>query len=370
MNIDEWTQDSAWYNALPIFEKYGMKLPTRKYFKGLIKVACERLGKTREQLGIVAAPWATMCFRGTWTGVSFDAVNSLAKNGTDIIFIEKLDLVRVFGKYADKYGLALVNSHGHLVDYAKDLADAAEASGAHVAIATDYDIPGVLIASEVKGVIWLGVNEKMLQQFGFSKQNKLMVVPYTPKKDRIKPEDFKVLVESDDRFSDVVDVQFLKKNKIELDAVLATVGSEMLWEYLMDELKESYPTRDYNRVISSKPSLLDHYPQAIKNLKSYINNRIDSLTGKESKKIENELENVAGFIDVEEKRKEIDKRLGTIVESDQHLEEIASKIEQLTKKEGYDINQVQTGAEAEMDNDEDDDDQEDGESDFSDSNKP
>ena len=84
---DEWTQDSAWYNALPIFEKYGIKLPSRKYFKSLIKAACEKLGVTREQLGIVAAPWATMYFDGNWTGVSFDAVNALANNGTDIVFI-------------------------------------------------------------------------------------------------------------------------------------------------------------------------------------------------------------------------------------------------------------------------------------------
>jgi hypothetical protein len=146
--IEPWTLDSAWYNTLPVFEKYGVKLPSRKYFKAQIRVVCEKLGFTREQLGIVAAPWATMYYNGIWTGVSFDAVNSLATKGTDIIFIEKLDLVRVFAKYADKFGLALVNSHGHLVEYAKDLTKAAEASGAHVSIATDYDIPGVLIASE------------------------------------------------------------------------------------------------------------------------------------------------------------------------------------------------------------------------------
>jgi hypothetical protein len=106
--IEPWTLDSAWYNTLPIFEKYGVKLPSRKYFKAQIKVVCEKLGFTREQLGIVAAPWATMYYNGIWTGVSFDAVNSLATKGTDIIFIEKLDLVRVFAKYADKFGLALV----------------------------------------------------------------------------------------------------------------------------------------------------------------------------------------------------------------------------------------------------------------------
>ena len=75
-----------------------------------------------------------MYFDGNWTGVSFDAVNALANNGTDIVFIEKLDMVRVLGKYADKYGIALVNSHGHLSDYAQDLAKMAKVSGAHVAI--------------------------------------------------------------------------------------------------------------------------------------------------------------------------------------------------------------------------------------------
>jgi|SRR5215216_3600370 len=338
MSIDEWTQDSVWYNALPIFEKYGMKLPTRRYFKELIKVVCEKLGVTREQLGILAAPWATMYYNGSWIGVSFDAVDSLAGNGTDIIFIEKLDLVRVLGKYADKYGLALVNSHGHLVEYAKGLADAADASGAHVAIITDYDIPGVLIASEAAGMIWLGVNEDMLTYFGMSKQNKLIVVPYNPKKDRIKPQDFRDLVGSDDRFSDVVDINFLNKNKIELDAVLAAVGSERLWGYLMNKLKESYPTRDYTRVISSRPSLLDHYAQTIKNFNQYIHNHVDSLIAKESEKIESELKEVEGFIDVKEKRQEIDKQLAKQIENNEHLTGIASMIEEMAKKAGYDIN--------------------------------
>jgi hypothetical protein len=228
--IEPWTQDSAWYNTLAVFEKYGVKLPSRKYFKVLIKVVCEKLGVTREQLGIVAAPWATMYYNGIWTGVSFDAINSLATKGTDIIFIEKLDLVRVFAKYADKFGLALVNSHGHLVEYAKDLTKAAKGSGAHVAIATDYDIPGVLIASEAKGVVWLGVNEKMLQYFGLAKQNRSLVVSYNPKKKRIDPDGFRDLVKSDVRFRGVVDIDFLKKNKTQFwQPLVVRICGSILW---------------------------------------------------------------------------------------------------------------------------------------------
>jgi uncharacterized protein with HEPN domain len=339
--IEPWTLDSAWYNTLPVFEKYGVKLPSRKYFKAQIRVVCEKLGFTREQLGIVAAPWATMYYNGIWTGVSFDAVNSLATKGTDIIFIEKLDLVRVFAKYADKFGLALVNSHGHLVEYAKDLTKAAEASGAHVSIATDYDIPGVLIASEAKGVAWLGVNEKMLQYFDLAKHNKSVVVSYNPKKKRIDPDDFRNLVESDERFTGLADIDFLKKNKIELDAILAAVGSEELWKYLIERLKESYPTRDYNRVISSRPSLLYHYPQSIKNLVRYMDNHIDSLISKEREKIEAELKDVEGFIEVEKRKEEIDKRLGDVVEADPRLRKMGLELEELMRKEGYDISEVQ-----------------------------
>ena len=213
----------------------------------------------------------------------------------------------------------------------------AKVSGAHVAIVTDYDIPGILIASALQGVVWLGVNEEMLKHFGLFKENKQRVVPYNPKKDRIKPETFKKMVESDNRFYGTVDIDFLKENKVELDAILSHVGSERLWNYLMNKLKESYPTRDYTRVISSKPSLLDHYPQTIKNFNQYIHSHVDSLIAKESEKIESELKDVEGFIDVKEKRQDIDKRLGKLIENDKHLTGMASKIEEMVKKAGYDI---------------------------------
>jgi hypothetical protein len=340
--LDEWTQDSVWYNALAVFEKYGIKLPTRKYFKGLIRTVCSKLGVTREQIGIVAAPWAVMYYKGDWTLVSFDAVDSLAENGTDIIFIEKLDQVKVHAKHADKYGIALVNSHGHLVDYADDLARKAKASGAHIGVAVDYDIPGVLIASALKGVIWLGVNDAMLEYFDISKQDKQRVVPYTPKKKRITDENFIDLVKSDNRFRGKVDIDFLLRYKVELDAVLAEVGSERLFGYFMDLLRKAYPKRDYTRVISSKPSLEHHYHKSIRNFTKYLSSHAESITEEESEKIEEELKDVLGFIDVPEKEKEIDKRLGDIVEADEHLKDIASTIEDLASQEGYDLEKLES----------------------------
>ena len=48
-----------------------------------------------------------------------------------------------------------------------------------------------------------------------------------------------------------------------------------------------------------------------------------------------------GFIDVPEKEKEIDKRLGDIIEADQHFKDIAVAIEGLARQQGYDLSQFE-----------------------------
>ena len=115
------SQSTVWYLSLPLFEQYKVKLPKRKSFTGQIKKVCEKLGVTREELGIFAKARATMYFNGVQTAVSYDKINDLAKNGTDIIFIEKEAIVEVLCQYADKHGIALVDTEGFFTDYGRDL---------------------------------------------------------------------------------------------------------------------------------------------------------------------------------------------------------------------------------------------------------
>ena len=53
------------------------------------------------------------------------------------------------------------------------------------------------------------------------------------------------------------------------------------------------------------------------------------------------MKDVEGFIEVEKKKEEIEKRLGDIVEADPYLKKLGLKLEELITKEGYDVNQVQ-----------------------------
>ena len=77
----------------------------------------------------------------------------LAEKGTDIIFVEKEGVPEVLTDWADKYGIAMVNTRGHLSKFlGKDLMKVAKESGAHVVIMADYDSTGVKITQKLRQI--------------------------------------------------------------------------------------------------------------------------------------------------------------------------------------------------------------------------
>ena len=55
-----------------------------------------------------------------------DEINTLAKKGTDLVFIEKRGVIEIISKYIGHYGIAFCNTQGHFTEYAKDLARASK----------------------------------------------------------------------------------------------------------------------------------------------------------------------------------------------------------------------------------------------------
>jgi hypothetical protein len=312
------TQQTVWYLSLPLFEKYKTKLPNRKSFTSKIKAVCEKLGVTREQLGIVAKARASMYFEGVKSDVNYDAIDELAENGTDIIFIEKEAVSQVLFEYADKYGIALVDTQGFFTDYGRDLIEAAEASGANVAVLSDYDASGIKLAHDAGDIPRLGVDQEMLDYFGLDRENPNLSVPFRAKNDIITPI---IDLVSDDT------LQFLRLKKIEIDAILAAVGSERFWEYLIKKLGEYYPTRDYTRVIDPKPEVSKYFPESIKDIQSKLGKYIDLILDDEEENIDSELSEFEGYIeDVGKRRVEIDERYQEITEGDKALNELGEKL--------------------------------------------
>jgi hypothetical protein len=317
------TQDSVWYNFLPIMENYNIKV-TREWVKRLIRKICAKNGFSRESIGIIAASRASMYFDGRWSSVSFEAVNELAKHGADMLFIEKADIIEVLSEYADKYGVALVNTIGYLTEYGKDLVQAAHRAGGHVSMISDYDLPGFHMVSKVPGLIRIGIDEETLRYFGLEKKSPL-TIKYVP---NLKNLQWLSAFENS-----VVDKEFILREKIEIDAILAQVGAERLWENIMQKLISLFPTRNYNRAISM-PSIETLYPTDMQNLITRANTYISNLVSSEEQEIMEGLENVKGMIDVIEEKKKIKERLQKRVAEDEELKTIAKKADELIRTTG------------------------------------
>jgi DNA topoisomerase VI subunit A len=233
--MERWNMDEAFYRLLDAFKK-GIK-PRRENVKSVIQRVCKVYGVTRESLGIIAGSRAVIYFEGESYSVGYDAILRLAEMGVDHVCVEKDGVCEILADRAEKYGIALVNTRGHLTDYCERLMIAAEKSGATVVIITDYEYAGIGIASESPlNVHWIGVNDEMLEYFHLSKEEVAVDAENKKSKDDVQTlvksgwrRDFnnRKEIRKDDRFLGNIDLKFLASGRrIEINSVLAKVESE------------------------------------------------------------------------------------------------------------------------------------------------
>jgi hypothetical protein len=360
---------------------------TRKYITARINAECKALfkrhgqaGKRREDLGITAGHRAELYYMGNNQNISLDNVKSLAKYGTDAIFIEKEDGVILLDEPANIYGLALINTHGHMMEYGKDFVKAFTEENVSAVSFTDLDAAGVAIAAGAgRGIPRIGVTDEMLEYFGLERKD--VDEDYTPTKSQITrvknlvekyrlglANNFKGIRRYEDEetgewieepYSNYQDYKYvydeldyilgpkhdgLHACRIEINSVKAQLKTklglekykEKFWSYVEKKLLEFSPTRDYTRVISSMPNLDLHKPDPIRKFNQYIDSHVMGITNDESIKIGKELTDVNGFLNVKDKQREIGSRLGKIVSEDKHLKEIANALDAFMREKGFD----------------------------------
>jgi hypothetical protein len=112
--------------------------------------------------------------------------------------------------------------------------------------------------------------------------------------------------------------------RIEIDSVLKKVGGRAFARWIISELEERFPNRDYNRAIkkltddaSEKFEIL---PDSMKRVIRHIFNLADAAAESEEKKIESEQESTEGFIDIVNKKKENVKRLADVIARDYDIQ--------------------------------------------------
>jgi hypothetical protein len=333
---DRWTQSTVFYRLRPIMIRNHITV-TRRHITSRIKNICEeKLGKKREELGIIAADRAQLFFRGRWHDVGLDELPSLMKMGTDLLVIEKEGVVEVLSPFADKKGIALLNTRGFLTEYATMLSSLSKQQGCNVAVLTDFDVSGLLLARKVPYIYRIGIDFDTLEYLRLDSSE--VEEDYTPDNNHIKPLEEIADQEGDD---DLIEyLQFVSHKRIEIDSVIAKVGSKRFWDFLVNRINEKFPTRNYNRAITIPKQVL---PTVLEELVELAAEKVASFLKPEYERITKELAQVYGFItvDIKEKEEEIVKRLKDKIESDKDLKSFTKIIKGMKEEQfsiGDDIN--------------------------------
>lgn len=159
-NVEWTTQNSFYYELRTIFLANGInpEIEGRNFRKAITNQTndlCRELGTTREDLRIIADVRATLYHRGERYHVSLRNIvdKKLFLKGTDVIIIEKAALCNLLSPLAAKVGVALLDTKGYVVEYAKVLSQNSAENGGHISMITDFDADGLLMAFDVHNTV-------------------------------------------------------------------------------------------------------------------------------------------------------------------------------------------------------------------------
>jgi hypothetical protein len=315
---DRLTQRGVAYRLRPKMMEDGFE-PRKNWgttmdtMTNMISARCKELWSDesidREYLGIYAKARGMFYYRGRTTPIDFDAIEELASDAAINIVIEKDGVPAVLEPYADKYRVALISTQGRFAEYVKDFVASVIDDEAIVVTILDDDKVGHEMA-ESTDAINIGVGKdtvSWLQQNGYPDLTLEKVQEqYSP------------------------DSGYSREYRIEIDSILAEVGAEGLWKFIMYKIEELAPL-DLRKSIEM-PSNEILYPKEIADFLSFLNEYTKQITEYTRNKIDDDLSNSTKLYEAETKENEIEEDLSDEVAEDEGIKRIISKITELLKE--------------------------------------
>jgi 5S rRNA maturation endonuclease (ribonuclease M5) len=260
-----------------VSSKDALKAGVRKMIQvEYVRDICDSLGLRRADIGILAGEAGHMFYRGNHYAVSLDDLGGLKNMGVIVLIIEKRGIAELLRDIAAPYGIALLSTQGFLTENVLDLAALATANKGKVAILTDYDISGMVIAHQVPEVPRIGIDETTLETLGILHKQKDLEEYYTPNAKHLKT----VQDDIDGDYSDV-DIEYLEEQRIEINAVRKEVGSDVFWEWIVEMLDDEFgEDLNYNRAVKI-PESEEFVPNELTEFYNLVTNRIDGVLSTE-----------------------------------------------------------------------------------------
>lgn len=215
-----------------------------------------------------------------------------------------------------------------MTEYASILSEQASKNGCNIAILTDFDASGLLIANNIPSVYRIGIDFDTLDYFNLSPSQ--VEEEYKPKQNHLKPlGDMEAYNIIDDRMYEAV--RYVSDKRIEIDSVLATINDNAtFWKFILSKLEGKFPTRDYNRAIHIPEYVM---PSRLEELNQQVQEKCTLILQKERSKLKHQFSNITGFVDVMQLNKSIPIQLRKIIEDDSRIKPLLSDIESLILKQ-------------------------------------
>jgi hypothetical protein len=287
-----WTQSDVFYatRKLLIEYHYANEEIDRDYITGLIKLLCEdELGVKREDIGILAADRAQLYFKGKWMDVGLKEIEELILYGVDMLIIEKEGIAEQLALFADQKGIALLNTRGFLTEYAEVLSKKSEKEGCNIAILTDFDVSGLILATKVPGAYRIGIDFETLDDLGLDIED--VEEEYKPRENHLKP-----LQEGE--LADVYPqdwVDYVKDRRVEINSVVTELDDNAkFWEWIVQKLRDRFDTRNYNRAVDIPEYVM---PKCLEYLTKEIKEKGIAILKPHRKKLQGRLSDIGpGFL--------------------------------------------------------------------------
>jgi hypothetical protein len=287
-----WTQSDVFYatRKLLIEYHYANEEIDRDYITGLIKELCEdELGVKREDIGILAADRAQLYFKGKWMDVGLKEIEELSLYGTDMLVIEKEGVAEQLALFADQKGIALLNTRGFLTEYAEVLSKKSDKEGCNIAILTDFDVSGLVLASKVPRAHRIGIDFETLDDLG---------VDIEGVEEEYKPGNHLKPLQDGGQCADIYPedwVNYVKDARVEINSVVTELDDNArFWEWIVQKLRDRFDTRNYNRAADIPEYVM---PKCLESLNDKVKENGIAILKRRREKLQERLSDIGpGFL--------------------------------------------------------------------------
>ena len=216
-------------------------------------------------------------------------IETLSLYGVDMLIIEKEGIVEQLALFADQKGIALLNTRGFLTEYAEILSKKSDKEGCNIAILTDFDVSGLILATKVPGAYRIGIDFETLNDLGLDIKD--VEEEYKPG-NHLKP------LQEGGELADVYPedwVDYVEDRRVEINSVVTELDDNAkFWEWIVQKLRDRFDTRNYNRAVDVPEYVM---PKCLEYLNVEIKEKGTAILKQHREKLQERLSDIgAGFL--------------------------------------------------------------------------